>query len=171
MLLKAPAFAAVAIVTLALGIGANTAIFSVVNGVLLRPLPFADAARLYVVGALRPHPPFVPFTAMVEQQYLDFTRAQHSFEQVATFGTGQATLTGAAGQCRNYGELLSYIAGAPGARSHVYRGRRSGRAKSRRSVERCAVAQPLRRRRGHARARHRARRRASHRDRRHAAGL
>src|SRR6266487_6884489 len=48
-LLKNPGFAAVAVLTLALGIGANTAIYSVVDGVLLRPLPFADPERVLMV--------------------------------------------------------------------------------------------------------------------------
>src|ERR1700675_639815 len=91
MLVKNPGFALIAVLTLALGIGANSAIFSVVDGVLLRPLAFRDPARL-VIGAEKS---LFPTISTSYQNFVDWRDQSRSFEAMeATRGTG-LSLTGA----------------------------------------------------------------------------
>jgi putative ABC transport system permease protein len=88
-----PGFAIVVLLTLALGIGANAAIFSVVNGVLLRPLPYRDADRLMVIGGdlRRPGLNDIPASA---GEYVDYRDRSHVFDQVAAYDTAGFNLTG-----------------------------------------------------------------------------
>src|SRR5215213_1413132 len=93
MLAKRPGFTAVAVLTLALGIGANSAIFSVVNAVLLRPLPFAEPDRLvYAEGAdLRDG---TKAGSISPPDFLDYREQNHVFERLAAFMPFSFTLTG-----------------------------------------------------------------------------
>jgi predicted permease len=89
---RTPVFAAVAILTLALGIGANTAIFSIVNGVLLRPLAYPRPAQLMYLDTQFPALGFPRFWASVAE-YLEFQHFNRSFSDVGAFRTGEANLT------------------------------------------------------------------------------
>jgi putative ABC transport system permease protein len=80
---------------MALGIGANTAVFTVVNGVLLRPLPFAQPERLFLVSYKPRLGPSAIGPGLADQHYLAFQRLTDAFEHVATFGQDQVTITGA----------------------------------------------------------------------------
>ena len=91
MLRKNPGFTTVAVLTLALGIGANSAIFSVVNAVLLRPLPFRDSGRLCLVTESLPT---FPSLGPSYQNYQDFRAQAKSFEDIAAFHPQPMTLTG-----------------------------------------------------------------------------
>ncbi len=95
-LMKTPGLTVVAIVTLALGIGANTAIFSVVNGVLLKPLQFQDPDRLVRVWHVPPAKSFpgVPTFAVSAANYLDWQNQNHTFESMAIYTRRGFTLTG-----------------------------------------------------------------------------
>jgi putative ABC transport system permease protein len=91
-LAKRPGFALVAVLTLALGIGANTAIFSVVNAVLLRPLPFKDAGRLVLVYETTQS---VPRDFVSVPNLEDYRAGSRSFESFTTFVPQSVNLTGA----------------------------------------------------------------------------
>ena len=88
---RTPVFASVAIVTLALGISANTAIFSIVNGVLLRPLAYPRPAQLMYLDTELPALGFSQFPASVAE-YLEFQQFNRSFADVGAFRTGEANL-------------------------------------------------------------------------------
>jgi len=92
MLAKQPAFTAIAILTLALGIGANTAIFSVVNAVVLRPLPYPQPDRLVLIRE-RTH--IFDSGSVSLANYLDWRACQRGFTDLALFRRDDANLSGA----------------------------------------------------------------------------
>ena len=80
--MKHPGFTAIAVIILALGIAATTAIFSVVNGVLLRPLPFPEPERLLVINEVNPQQGPEPFE-LSYLNWLDLRQQSKSFEDIA----------------------------------------------------------------------------------------
>ena len=93
MLLKRPAFAVVAVLTLALGIASTTATFTVVDAVLLRKLPITDPERIVVIHNQLPKLN-LPRTQVSALQYFDYTRQTDTFESTAALGTRNFNLTG-----------------------------------------------------------------------------
>jgi putative ABC transport system permease protein len=95
-MLRARGFTVTAVLALALGIGANTAIFSVVNAVLLRPLPYDQPGRLMQVWHTPPQKSFpgMPTFAVSPANFLDWREQNHSFERMSAYGFGRYTITG-----------------------------------------------------------------------------
>ena len=129
LLTRSPGFSVVAIATLALGIGANTAIFSVVDHVLLRPLPYRDSDRLYAVHEAVPKfahvAPLVPVNAM---HFREWRRNVRSFDRMALIGGVALNLTGTGDPERLAGARVSpalfAMLGVPGRSSGVCSWRR-----------------------------------------------
>src|SRR5437588_12451075 len=92
MLLKKPVFTFIALLTLGVGIGANTAIFSVVNAVLLKPLPYPDPDRLVTVSSADPKSG--GGMSVSYPDFLDWREKNRTFEDLAAVGTENFTLTG-----------------------------------------------------------------------------
>ena len=90
-LLKRRGFTSIAVLTLALGIGASTAIFSVVDGVLLRSLPYPDAERLVELREVNAKGKSISFA---EPNFLDVRDRSHTFDGVAEYSGGTTTVTG-----------------------------------------------------------------------------
>ena len=94
-LLKHPTFAITALLTLAIGIGANTTIFSFVNGILLRPLPYPDSERLVVINETA-HKRGIPSMSISFPNFLDWRGQNHLFEDISAYGQSSSfSLTGA----------------------------------------------------------------------------
>src|SRR6185369_11037970 len=93
-LLKRPGFTAIVVVTLALGIGTNTAIFSVVNAVLLRPLPYPDSDQLVMIWRNMETGPAQKLPAS-PREFVAFRDHNHSFSAIAAYAHAGRDLTGA----------------------------------------------------------------------------
>lgn len=92
---KSPGFTLIAVLTLALGIGANTAIFSVINAVLLRPLPYPDADRLMIITETDANQPQISVSF---PDYVDWKRDNTTFEEIAISRRESFNLSGLSGR-------------------------------------------------------------------------
>jgi putative ABC transport system permease protein len=104
MVAKSPGFATIAILTLTLGIGANTALFSVVNGVLLNPLPYHQPDRLVAIYASSKE---FSHGSISYPDFLDWARNQRSFSSMAAFRQDNFNLTGMGEPERVKAEMVS----------------------------------------------------------------
>ena len=118
MLLRRPGFTMISVIALAIGIGASTTIFSVVNAVLLRPLPYKDPGRLVIIDANYLALDMARIGASAPE-FLDYRGQAQVFEHIAAFGDVDLTLTGGDGPelvrgTRVSANLFSLLGATPG---------------------------------------------------------
>jgi hypothetical protein len=107
MLARAPGFTAAVVLTLALGIGASTAVFSVVNSVLLRPLPYAQPDRMVNVMSMWTRGTPVP-NPLSYPDFFDFRAQNHVFEHLVTSRDTNLALTGVGTPVQLDGEMVTW---------------------------------------------------------------
>src|ERR1044072_7252877 len=105
-LVKHPGFAITTTLILALGIGANTTIFSVVNAILMRPLPYEDPNRLVMIWETN-HTQGLPRSIVSPANFLDWKKQNQSFEDLSAFRFWYYTVTGAGDPERYQGARVS----------------------------------------------------------------
>lgn len=121
MLWKSPGFTTVAVLTLALGIGANTAVFSVVDAVMLRPLPYFQADRLVEAESVNTHNPHG--TAISYPDFFDWRSQNHTLEHLVSYHDTSLTLTGLEKPIHLSGDVVSWdFLPALGVRPELGRG-------------------------------------------------
>jgi predicted permease len=104
MLRKSPGFTVIAVLTLALGIGANTALFSVVNGVLLNPLPYPHPEQLVALHAGKPN---FPNGSISYPNFLDWQKNNHTFSGMAAYRALVFNLTGSGDAEQLFGQFIT----------------------------------------------------------------
>ena len=107
ILARSPGFTAVAVTTLALGIGANTLIFSVVNAAVLHPLPFRDAGRLVTEWATSPTVGYSGPGSLTDKGYIEWRDQNRVFSDIAAFRGQPTNLTGEGEPVRLNGETIT----------------------------------------------------------------
>ena len=131
---REPGFTIAAVLTLALGIGANVSVFAVVNAALLRPLPYPDADRLVLLEHRDRRTGIAKeFVAMGD--FVDLRARQQSFESLAAYGTGRLTMFGDGDPfdvaiLQATPDLLDLLRARPGARPCADGGRCEGRGRA-----------------------------------------
>jgi putative ABC transport system permease protein len=104
LLLKSPGFTVTTVLIMGLGIGANTAIFSVVHAVLLQSLPYPDPGRLFTLSETNP---VFPEMSVAYPNYLDWRATQHSFEDLSAYRLDDFNLTGSGEPERTRGAFVT----------------------------------------------------------------
>jgi putative ABC transport system permease protein len=90
---RSPMFTIVTLITIGVAVGANTAIFSVINGILLKPLPYPDPERLVSVGQSSPTLN-LPDMSLAPSDYFNFAEENKTFESFGLWNGGSVTVTG-----------------------------------------------------------------------------